>query len=268
MQKMKKTRLIPLLTCAAAGLLGSSAYAAITVQDSYTAGNTVAGTVAGVDSTTATFTISSPTLDLTAGTADKLVIGFSQRRNSDFSVTYGGVSMTQAAYLVSGGTNDGAAGIFYLDNPTLGGDLVITTTNASGGAYIDFNARSLFAFVLSGTAAGGQADFDTSTETSSAFNSVSLTTGSTGGFVIGAAGFNGNGSTTASLITSGSIADTVSAQSRAAAWNDTVSGTYEMSQSTNGSTFAIASFAPVPEPSSVALIGLAGVAFAGRRRRK
>ena len=252
--KMNLTTKALLACIAVLALLGSSAFAAIIVEQEYFYGeadDVISGT---------TTTWSAASLGFTSQTVDKLVVGFTQRVNQPFSITYNGVAMTEVTQATATTNNDGTAGIFYLDNVTLGGDIVVTSATAS------FGRPNISAYALTGTAAGTAASFDTGLEPNSALVSISETTGADGGFVLGVIGLNGFITATATV--TDRIDYYASHPGVHAAWLGTSSQTYTLTHSGNGASGVIAYFAPdIPEPCSLALLALGGMLI-GRRTRK
>lgn len=244
-----------------------SSNAAITVVDSYqhTSNSAISGTT---DASGLFRTITNASVgNLVASGSAKLVVGVNSRSNIPFTVTYGGVAMTPAVSQASS-LNSGFAAVFYLDNPMTDGDFVFTSAVVN-----NFDRANLHAWALSGTAVGGPVG--TVVDTSSTGNPIdmSITTGASGGFVIGSIGANGGTPTTTFTPDSGSdflyaFANTNS--NGYAAWLGDTSGTYSMlrtNTSTAGGAGVMATFAPIPEPSA-ALLGGIGMLLMMRRRRQ
>lgn len=258
--KMKIT--LALLTSAACV---SSSAAQITVVDSYehTLNTAITGTIVN-DPGGSTKTITNTTVGaLVASGSDKLVVGVNSRSNIPFTVTYGGVAMTEAVSQAST-INSGFAAIFYLDNPAVDGDFVFSSPGSN-----NFDRANIHAWVLSGTAAGGAAEVLTDTATGSSNPiDLSLTTGASGGFVIGSIGANGGTPTTTFAPDSGTdfLYAYANANSNAyAAWLTDTSNTFSMLRTNTTNTAGgngagvMANFAPAAEavPESVSLAGFA-----------
>jgi hypothetical protein len=205
------------------------------------------------------------TISFDAGaSADKLIVALSSELGGGgpTSITYDGDPLTQ----VAGTTGSRNQGIWYLDNPSTGGafDLTFDMTNWTTVNGIGFGVVSIFGSAP-GVAAGNN----------DAGLSVSLTTTVANSFVV--TGYASNGGNTPTvpaghtqLYTSGNIG---SADGAAAYLNSVGAGpqtfTYVQSNPTSNST-AGAAFAPVPEPSTLALaaLGLLSLSFCGRRRKR
>lgn len=190
---------------------------------------------------------------------DKLVFVASSEGMVDvIKVTYGGVDLLEA---VTAESSNRVAAIWFLDNPTVNGDLFIdgqNNGNGVGGAI----------FGLTGTATGvGLAGTDGS-GSSDATNEVTINA-SLDSIVIGSALGNNNvpgvGSpqtTIKSGIDSGSSFNSSGYQIVNPAGNVTASFT------TSRVVAAAEFFAVIPEPASLALLGLGGLLIAGRPRRR
>ena len=160
--------------------------------------------------------------------------------------------------------------VYYLDNPSTSTGLIQATWNNS-------NVRgNITVFGLNGTAAGYGSTIIGGQEV----RSVNLTT-SAGSIVIGSLGLGGNGNTGA--VTSVDTVDPTnfietSAQMEGGNWDGQVTA-YQINTdagtnsyaftggSVIGSHIVAVEFLAIPEPSSVALLGLGGLALIIRRRR-
>ncbi len=131
------------------------------------------------------YTISSTTyLAFSAVGTGKLIVAFGSRATNSPTLTYGGVALIEAVNVSNTTNNGGSGAIYYLDNPTVDGDLVFTA-----GVQNSYQVNLYF---VTGLAAGGPALTTTDFSTSSATGiTLSLTTGSSGGFVIASGGSNG-----------------------------------------------------------------------------
>jgi hypothetical protein len=241
-----------LLTCTAAAIIGTSANAAVIVDSStdfaLNPGNVTPFTVLSTDAVFDSFTV---------GTSDKLIVAFAGRQSVATTVTYGGVSLDLAEGQIGNSNNDGSGHIFYLDNPTVDGDFVIT-----GG----HNSSHVSFYAVSGLADGGPVQTDSyaldSGDDSSGVE-LSLTTGVGGGFVVASGGTSANG--IIPTVTDGTYS-TEFGRGGNAAWIDAGSSTYEFDVSADRSAGVMVEFAAVPEPGSLALLGLGGLLIARRRR--
>ena len=260
MKLAKKT----LLACTAAALIGSSAYAAsITVEDSFTGGNSIPGAISVSGST---YTIPEATLGFSPSSADMLAVLFTTRDNEGFSASYNGQVMTPEILRVASGNNDGAAGIFYLENPTIGGDLVLSTTEGNV-----WSGASLFALLLSSDGTIAVPFSDSSYVTSDDPHIKSATVGANGGVVLAGFGRNGDPRTSSAP---GAIASDTNATSFLAYWDESGPGTVTATTTGNDHVGVIAYFEPIeavtiPEPGSllVGAVGLAGLAVRRRRNK-
>lgn len=193
-----------------------------------------------------------------------------------YSVTYGGSAITENVFASQGAQ---AAGVFYAINPTTTtGDVVVTFTNSSRAAVS----------VLSLSNVQGVGDSDTATATNggaSGSPTFSITyDGAEDGFVV--AGFVDNGSNNGDTPTITGTNLTSLLQSHG---NDTFDGsagiiqrsgaiaadgsyTADFKASRDGSSSsrnaaALVAFTAVPEPASLALVGLGGLMMIGRARK-
>lgn len=259
---MKKKIILTLLSSAA---FVASSQAAVIVQDSYL--DSATGSNDGT-----TFTLTTADMGLsTASSVDKIVVGFSMRRNESVTASFGTTSMT-AAEMVFGGTNDGTAAIWYIDNPslaTLGGDLTIT----AGDGNSDFGSIKVYAFLLSGTAAG-VADSNSYIETTDDPRSISVASAGDG-FGLAAVGRNGGlgGVSDPYRPTPAATAEKEGAQSWIGYWDKEPGSTYSIEVEGNDHTGAIAYFAAIPELAgipepSTALLGGIGCMLLLHRRRQ
>lgn len=254
---MKIHRTFTLLSAALGlALLSSTAHAAIVVVDSASAMKTP---FYGTNST-ATFTSTDLGGFDPSGTA-KLVVTIGLQHtatvNQTTSVTYGGVAMTQAVIAGSGGGGWEAA-IFYLDNPTSLGDLVLSFDSSRGA--------SVTVYSLNGTAAGhGSSNGSTSSA------STTLTTTAANSFVLAAATVSGTTIPVAQSPLTGGEAITNpyngSAQTSISTGYQTVASAGSITPTFDiGNTTVAAEFTVIPEPST-ALLGSLGMLALLRRRR-
>lgn len=206
----------------------------------------------------------------TAAGTSKLVLSYSNWDNASFdasvtSVTYNGVALTQAVQDVD---NAGRVitGIFYLDNVVSDG--ILRVVLAAGGT-----AESSFGlYALNGLAAG-VADTGTGRTAAELTTTLPVTINTSEGFYVQEAARNNqsfagsaDGFTDFHNISVDSYKALQQFQVTSAA------GTYNAPIGNTGLNFrriVAAGFeaAPIPEPSSTALVGLGGLALILRRRK-
>ena len=184
------------------------------------------------------------------------------------SITYGGIALTEAI-----GVRDGDLGlqyttIWYMDNPTSvasSGDIVVTWNTLAGGAV---SGSGIGALALSGAAAGGPEV----TASNAVGTSVDITPLSDGSLTV--ASFVANGGTVVDplALTSvlngdvGSAVGSVGYEAIAVAGAATYSYAYtQVGAGTPRPVTLAASFAAVPEPATLCLLGLGGLLI--RRKR-
>jgi hypothetical protein len=209
--------------------------------------------------------------------ADKLVVfvtgehGFNNTNGQSNDVTYNGVSLTEVVNRdpVASGTDTLFGSIWYMDSPVAGVQTLFADNTSRGNMY---------AFMLSGTAAGvGDSGFSGSDT-----RSLDLTTVANS-LVLGAFNIGGGGNSAALAgITGDAPFDTQhGGQENGSNWdghylashNGTTAGTIAYSFTGGNATGAFVSAieildaAPIPEPSSTALLGLGGLALIFRRRK-
>jgi hypothetical protein len=258
----KKTITKTTLSLAAAmgclGLAATSANAAISILGGGTGSFATGATAVPYDHTALS--------SFDASGASKIVFTLSDERGAGdgvvSGVTFGGDAMTLAISGLNSNLQD--ARIYYLDASSVGGgsfgtgDLVVTGPGANdmGGSWI----------FLSGTADG------VGPTNSALAQSVGLTTTVDGSFVVashannGASGLAGGDLTTALLNADVGSAGGGSGYATIATAG---AGTYSFTGSTSRPVTVAAAFemAPIPEPTTTALLGLGGLALLRRRRK-
>jgi hypothetical protein len=230
-----KSKLLTTLIVATIASIGANA-ATITLDGS-TDG---ASTFRSSGNTAATLT----GFDATA--SDKLVVvAGAPRASGTFtlgitSITYNGVEMNLATRGVRSGS-DRATGIFYLDSGDFSGagDIVV-----SFDTQIFSEGYDIGAFALSGTALG----FDSGASNDG--SSATTTVGQSGSFVAAVNLYGANPTGTLTSLGSDNLARGYELAVDAGSYTATFSG---------GNITSVASFAPIPEPSSALLISLVAV---------
>lgn len=258
MKQTTNTRhILPLTALAALAFAANPAQAAISVI------NEDFGVKVDGSSTADTLETIPHTVSFDAGAADKLIVTLNAETGggTTASITFDGDALT----LVAGTPGNRNKGIYYLDNPFTGGaaDLTIDMTSFGTVNGIGFGIVSIAGSldgVESGNTAGGL--------------SVDLTPTIADSFVVTTYSSNAGSIPTVPaghtrLYTNGNIG---SADGAAAYLNGVAAGlqtiTYgQGSPSSNQTSGAVFAPAPVPEPSSAALIGLGGPALILRRRK-
>ena len=253
---------LAVVAMAAIAFTATSANAAMITVDGFTA----------MSANSATLTI---TFD--ASGSDKLVVvvtgehGFNNTEGNCSGITYDGVALTQAVNRdpIESGTDVTYNDIWYLDSPATSTGEIIASVSSRG---------SMTVFGLSGTAAGVGA-----TAISDPYSrSVDLTTTAANSLVIASFGMGGNGNTAvvqnvdadAPLIEATAVQTNVPSRP----WDGHVTayaqvptagpGTYSFSGGNqDGSHVIAAEFLVVPEPATMGLLAIGGLALLRRRRR-
>ena len=209
------------------------------------------------------------TLSFDAGaTADMLIVQLSSEAGSGgstsgISITYDGVALAPA--ILSGSR---ARGIWYLDNPFTGGSADLTVDMSNFGVV---NGLGL-GVVSVATDASGIALHSTA---SASGKSVTINTTLDDGFIVTGYASNGGGAITlpgghASLY-NGGIGSTHAAAghiiNNVAAGSHTFTYTDTNTNPNDAKNVLAVAFVAVPEPATLSLLALSGLAMLGRRRR-
>lgn len=263
---MKKT--LTGLTFTTAALLAAASHA-VTLQDTYAPvaplgiPGALSGGKIGYEITLNTAT------EFSAAGHDKLVMVLSgknedQGGEGDFagapvtSITYDGVALTQAMFHDGGGSTRVSVGIFYLDNVATDGTLRIEFADANQTEF------GFGLYAVDGLKAGVQ---DVQEGTSDSAATVSLTTSS--GFLVQEAARNNQSLTGGGDYTTlyNYSVQSYRGLSQYQVVDGTGPGTYFAPINNSGSFkyIAGAAFEAVPEPASLALLGLGGLLMLRRK---
>lgn len=217
-----------------------------------------------------------------ASASDKLVVlvtiehhfGPGNLTGNVIGLTYNSQALTRIVEEPTGGLSTGGTSeIWYLDNPNLFVGTNEVTINNNGNNYV------VTALGLSGTAAG----FGNSVAVDGAYSGN--LTATAGSYVVAMVGLGGNGNTGQSAdVNPNAPLTVISRNTRASNWvghatagalvTSSGAATYSFTDGTPGTDIsfvaveftALAVAAPIPEPSSLILIGLGGLALLRRRR--
>jgi len=206
----------------------------------------------------------STTFSYDAGAANKLIVTVGAEGGVAASavISYNGVALTLAPDTSSGR----AVGIWYLDNPFTGGDadlVVDFTASGANGLGVGVASISGAALGVDVTAAGAAGNQESISQT--------VTPTLAGSFGIVNYADNGGGAQTAPSALTGIYGfSNIGSAFGYAGYEENVAATaqtYTFPIDVNSPAMGVAVFSPIPEPSSVALIGLFG-GLALLRRRK
>jgi hypothetical protein len=198
--------------------------------------------------------------------ADMLIVSTGGDTRTILTVSYDGTPMT-----LIDGTKNGSrvSGIWALANPSASGDIVFTLSGTTGTPQDFALAAASISSSDGNPIAIGAAD-------TASGRALSLNVPEDDSFVFVAVGTNDNGSSTASVppLDQRMAIGTISSMTADAGWDNGVaagtSPSYTFTTTGAGSSPVIsaASFHVIPEPASLAAMGLMGLTvIAGRRRR-
>jgi len=203
------------------------------------------------------------TISFNAGaTADALIVALSSESNAtagQVSITYNGVPLSPVIDQLGS-----VPSIWFLNDPYTGGsaNLVLDMTNV--------DTANGYGLGIVSVSAGGL-DIQVSDSNSAAAQSVSLNTTAESSFVVAGHRANSASGSASALtpLTQLYGAQIGSSQGSAGYDADVAAGnpTFSFSGSTNGPQSSAAAFTAIPEPASLAILGLGGLLIARRRNR-